>query len=319
MSTVAVSDDRGAAPRKLKVAAAQYPIGEPATLAEWEAKIVAWVAEGAATGAELLVFPEYAAIEQAAAFGPAVSGDLGKTLATVADESERRVALHAELARRHDVHILVGSGPVQRADGRYVNAAQLVTPAGRVGVQEKIIMTPFERDWGIAPGSPLRVFETAIGRIGIAICYDSEFPLLVRAMAEAGAGLILVPSCTERVSGFHRIRAGSAARALENTVAVVTSPTVGDALWSPAVDRNEGSACVFVPPDALLSDTGAIAEGPLSRPQWVTAEIDFARLRRLKSSGEMRNFADWAHQPGTATLEAAVEIVDLRPNSLART
>lgn len=298
-------------PDRLHVAAAQYPIGEPATLADWDAKIRQWVADGAATGAKLLVFPEYAAIEQAAAFGPDVSGDLGRTLSAVAGASEARIALHIELAHAHQVHILVGSGPVMRADGRYVNQAQLVTPSGAVGRQDKIIMTPFEREWGIAPGGPPRVFKTALGRIAIAICYDSEFPLLVRAMAEAGAELLLVPSCTERVSGFHRIRAGACARALENTMAVVTSPTVGEALWSPAVDRNSGSAGIFVPPDALLSDTGVIAEGALDQPRWVTAEIDFARLRSLKASGEMRNYADWAFQPSVTPLATVVETVRL--------
>lgn len=297
--------------RSFKAAAAQYPMAEPKTLAEWEAKIAAWVADGAATGAQLLVFPEYAAIEQAATFGPAVSGDLAATLAAVAGLADARVALHAELARKHKVHILVGSGPVKRPDGRYVNAAQLVTPEGKVGVQEKLIMTPFERDWGIAPGGPLRVFETALGPIGIAICYDSEFPLLVRALAEAGAEILLVPSCTERVSGFHRIRAGATARALENQIAVITSPTVGDALWSPAVDRNNGSAGIFVPPDVLLSDTGVVAEGVLNDPIWVTGEIDLARLRKLRSSGEMRNFSDWSSQPGAAPLSGRVETVHL--------
>jgi len=296
---------------RLKIAAAQYPIGEPTTLAEWEAKLESWVAGGAATGAELLIFPEYAAIEQAAAFGPEVSGSLEKTLSAVAGETAARLAVHAALARKHKVHILVGSGPAARAGGGYVNAAQLVTPEGKTGVQEKLIMTPFERDWGISAGTPLRVFETALGRIGIAICYDSEFPLLVRAMAAAGAELVLVPSCTERVSGFHRIRAGATARALENQIAVVTSPTVGDALWSPAVDRNAGSAGIFVPPDVLLSDTGVIAEGRLNEPGWVVGEIDIKRLRKLRSSGEMRNFTDWHLQPGGDYPAPPVEIVPL--------
>jgi predicted amidohydrolase len=296
--------------RKLTVAAAQYPIGEPKSLADWEAKVADWVAAGAATGASLLVFPEYAAIEQAAACGAEVSGSLERTLSAVADLTERRVAHHAALARSHGVHILAGSGPARKGGG-YVNAAQLVTPTGAVGTQEKLIMTPFERDWGITAGGPIRVFDTALGRIGIAICYDSEFPLLVRAMAEAGADCLLVPSCTERLSGFHRIRAGAAARALENQIAVVTSPTVGEALWSPAVDRNCGSAGIFVPPDALLSDTGVLAEGPLDQPQWVVGEIDRARLRKLRASGEMRNYADWSAQPGAAPLAAGVEVVTL--------
>ena len=54
--------------KALKVASSQYPIGQPNTLAEWQKKICLWVKNGAATGAELLVFPEYAAIEQAACF-----------------------------------------------------------------------------------------------------------------------------------------------------------------------------------------------------------------------------------------------------------
>ena len=299
-------------PDTLKVAAAQYPIGQPATLAEWEDKIARWVADGAATGAELLVFPEYAAIEQAAAFGPDVYNDLAATLAAVAKEAGARVALHLDLAQKHKVHILAGSGPVRKSDGRYVNAAQLVSPGGLVGEQEKIIMTPFERDWGISPGSPLRVFDTTIGTLGIAICYDSEFPLLVRALAEAGAETVLVPSCTERISGYHRVRTGSVARALENTIATVQSPTVGDALWSPAVDRNAGAAGIYVPSEHGVADNGVLAEGTLNAAEWVSATINLAALRRLKSTGEMRNYSDWSVQPGAAPLAAGVERVSLR-------
>lgn len=300
-----------AAPQFLKVAAAQYPIGQPASLVEWEAKITSWVEEGAATGAELLVFPEYAAIEQAACFGPEVYNDLTTTLERVAALEEERVAFHAALAAKHKVHILVGSGPAKHADGRFVNAAQLVTPKGAVGVQEKLIMTPFEHNWGVTAGGPLRVFDTALGKLAVLICYDSEFPLLARAAVEAGADAILVPSCTERISGYHRVRTGSAARALENTIVTVQSPTVGDAPWSPAVDFNVGAAGVYVPPEHGVSDTGVLAEGALNAAQWVYASVDLAALRRLRTSGEMRNFGDWPAQPGAEPLKHTVEIATL--------
>ena len=296
----------------LKVAAAQYPIGQPESLGEWETKIAAWVANGAATGADLLVFPEYAAIEQAAALGPTVYGDLTTTLEQVAALAEKRVAFHAALASTHNVHILVGSGPQRTDDGRFVNAAQLVTPDGKVGVQEKLIMTPFEHGWGVTAGGPLRVFETDLGRFSILICYDSEFPLLARAAVEAGAEAILVPSCTERISGYHRVRTGSAARALENTIVTVQSPTVGDAPWSPAVDLNVGAAGIYVPPEHGVSDTGVLAEGTLNAHEWVFAEVDLASLRRLRTSGEMRNFGDWPSQPGAEPLGHTVEIVSLK-------
>jgi len=300
-------------PDTLRIAAAQYPIGAPRSLEEWQAKVERWIDEGAATGARLLVFPEYAAIEQAHALGENIYSDLAATLEAVAELAASRVELHLELARQHDVHILVGSGPKTTNGGAYVNAAQLVTPHGLVGEQEKIIMTPFERDWGIAPGGPLRVFETELGVIGVAICYDSEFPLLVRAMAEAGAEIVLVPSCTERVSGFHRVATGSRARALENSIVTVQSPTVGEALWSPAVDRNAGSAAIYVPSEQGVSDTGVVAEGPLDQPQWVAGNVDLARLRRLRDAGEMRNFADWQLQPGAAALRFEVERTSLLP------
>ena len=295
----------------LKVASAQYPIDQPATLDAWRDKIARWVADGSATGAEVLVFPEYAAIEQAAALGEKVYGNLDATLQAVADLEADRVSLHQELAGKHRVHILVGSGPARKGEGRYVNAAQLVTPSGSVGVQEKLIMTPFETDWGISAGKQARVFDTVLGLIGINICYDSEFPLLARAMAEAGAELLLVPSCTERVSGYHRVRTGSRARALENQIAAVVSPTVGDALWSPAVDRNTGAAGIYVPSEQTVSDTGILAQGELNASQWVTADVDLARLRHLRTSGEMRNYIDWPNQAGATKLADKVEIITL--------
>jgi predicted amidohydrolase len=308
-------------PDSLRVAAAQYPIDQPATFAAWQAKLANWVAEGAATGAQLLVFPEYGAIELAAIRGDKIAGDLQATLTAVADLMPDIDTAHAALAAQFNVHILAASGP-RYANGRdtssgIVNSARLITPQGRVGIQDKLIMTPFELSWGVRPGTALRVFDTTIGRIGIAICYDSEFPLLVRAMTEAGAELILIPSCTERLSGASRVRTAALARALESQIATVSSPTVGDALWSPAVDRNTGAAGVFVPAEHALSDisplaeTGILAEGQLNQPGWVTATIPLARLRALRETGEMRNHADWSRQPGAANWTADVEVVSL--------
>jgi predicted amidohydrolase len=292
----------------LRIAAAQYPPEALASLGACRDKLARWVSEAAGSGAQLLVFPEYGAMEYAGAAGASVAGDLGASLAAVSDALPEMDAAHADLARRHGVHILAASGPSARGPGRYVNAARLIAPSGRIGTQEKLIMTPFERDWGISAGSGLKVFETALGRIAIAICYDSEFPLIVRAQAEAGAEIVLIPSCTEFVSGFHRVRAAALARALENTCVTVQSPTVGDAPWSPAIDRNAGAAGIFVPADRSLCDTGVLAEGHLNRPQWVYAAADLSRLTQVRATGEMRNASDWPLQPGAAPLAPHVEV-----------
>lgn len=290
------------------LAGAQYPIDAVTSLDAWKDKIAGWVKEGAQTGAELLVFPEYGAIEQAHALGPQVYGDLDATLSAIAELADERVAFHAELAQRHNVHILVGSGPKQLADGRFVNAAQLVTPNGAVGEQHKLILTPFERNWNMVAGDEIVVFETRIGRIASAICYDSEFPYLARAMARAGAEILLVPQCTERISGHHRVRTGAMARALESQIVSVTSPTIGDAPWSAAVDFNTGAAGIFVPAEFGVSDNGVLAEGAVNAPGWVSATVNLHHLRKLRHGGEMRNFTDWLEQPGAPEADACARV-----------
>ena len=152
-------------PQRLAIAAAQYPVDLRSELGAYRDKLARWVGEAASAGAQMLAFPEYGAMEWAGALGVSVAQDLSASLQAVSDAMPEMDAALSELARRHGVHILGPSGPQGRAGGRFVNAARLFAPSGRVGVQDKMIMTPFERDWGIAPGTQLRVFETAIGRI----------------------------------------------------------------------------------------------------------------------------------------------------------
>lgn len=297
--------------KALRIAAAQYPIEWLDSFDAWAAKLTRWVEEAAHGGAQLLVFPEYGSMELASLFGHEVAGDLQGSLAAMNGILGDVDAAHKALAARHGVHILAASFPICGTDGHYRNTARLFTPGGAVGEQQKLIMTRFENEeWHIAPGGPLRVFDTALGRIGVAICYDVEFPLLVRAQAEAGAGLILAPSCTERMSGYWRVRFGAQARAMENQCYVVHSPTVGAAPWSPAVEDNRGAAAVYAPPDAGNIASGVVAIGETDRAQWVFADLDMEMPERVRQGGEVLNFCDWAAQ-GAPSLSPA-EVVSLR-------
>ncbi len=300
------------APAQLTIAAAQYPIERLADMTALKAKLTRWAEDAARAGAALLIFPEYGAMEIAGTLEAQIAGDLAASLAAVAERMPEIDAHQADLARSLGLHILAASGPRRKPNGCYVNAARLITPSGRMGVQEKLILTPFEQRWGISPGEHLNVFATTLGRLGVLICYDCEFPLLARAQAEAGARLILVPSCTERVSGYHRVRTGAMARALENTIATVQSPTVGCAPWSPAVDRNCGAAGIYVPAEAGVSDTGIVAEGRRDAAALVVGCVDFAALEHAAAAGEMRNRHDWARQPGAAPTLPPAGLIDLR-------
>lgn len=284
----------------MKIAAAAYPIDWFDNFDAYASKISHWVAE--AKGADLLVFPEYAAMELASLGGRDVAGDLEASLHQVARHADAVRDLHAALAAEHGCHILAGSGPI--FDGaRPVNRAVLYGPDGVIGHQDKQIMTRFEReDWDVTGGPGLRIFDTALGRIGILICYDSEFPLLGRILAEAGAELLLVPSCTDTVAGFHRVRIGAMARALESQCVVVQAPTVGDCDWMPALDENRGRGAIYGPPDGFWPETGIIAEGAMDEPGWVIAEVDLSRVRQSRADGAVLPFAHWPEQAASRLL-----------------
>lgn len=229
----------------VRIAAAQYPIEPLATFAQWQAKLTGWIERASRTEAQLLVFPEYAAMELAC-IDPERAADLNASLELVMALGDDYDAVHADLARRLDVVVLAGSRPVRVADGRIVNRARLFCPDGTSGHQDKIVMTRFEREhWGISGGDGINVVRTPLGEIGISICYDVEFPLIARAQAETGARMILAPSATDSLQGYWRVRLGAQARALENQCFVVQAPTVGDAAWLPCLDQNSGAAGIL--------------------------------------------------------------------------
>lgn len=292
------------------IALAQYPIDQLTTFEAWQSKIAAWVEEAAGTGAKLLVFPEYGAMELAS-LDSATMGDLDGSLRFVAGLADKIDAHHSALAAAHGVHILAASLPWLLPDGRAVNRARLFAPNGKVGVQDKIVMTRFERaQWHVSGHRPIRVFDTALGRIGISICYDAEFPLIARAQAEAGAELILVPSCTDTLQGYWRVRIGAQARALENQCFVAQAPTVGLASWSPAVDENHGAAGLFAPSVGDAPDDGVLALGELDTSQWVFGNVDLARVTEWRTEGAVLPYAHWPESGPEIPLEC--EIVDLR-------
>ncbi|WP_050931691.1 carbon-nitrogen hydrolase family protein [Aestuariivita boseongensis] len=278
----------------MKVAAAAYPLDVLKNWQAYEDKMASWVREAATAGAELLVFPEYGAMELATLAGLEVAGDLEGSLHAVAERLAQADAIHAALAREHGVHILAGSGPAA-GDPRPVNRARLITPEGVVAEQDKQIMTPWERDpWDVAPGGPLHLFDTDLGRIGVLICYDCEFPLLGRALVEAD--VLLIPSCTETLAGYWRVRLGAQARAMENQCFTVMSSLVGEADWSEAVETNTGAGGIFCPPDVGLPADGVMAVGQIGQPGWTFAELDFAATAHVRERGGVRNRAHWDDQ-----------------------
>ncbi len=176
--------------RTLRLAVSAWQVGRVDGVAGFARRLDAAVAGARAEGAELLMLPEYAAMEAAVQPAPGIAAEL----ATACDQADALLAAMRECAVRHGVWLAPGSLPMRRDSGEIHNRAPLIAPDGRVAFQGKRLMTRFEAEqWGVVGGDAPGVFETPWGRIGLAICFDAEFPTLVRAQVEAGAWLVLVP------------------------------------------------------------------------------------------------------------------------------
>lgn len=275
-------------------AAAQYPVTRPASWEQVEAQLSAWVVEAARHGAKLLVFPEYASLSLSALFAEDVQSSLSRQLVALQTLRDAYLALHQRLADAHGVHVLAGSFPWQVDGGRYVNRAWLLTPAASAQFQDKQVMTRFEREqWQISRGEAQKIFRTELGCLGVSICYDAEFPLLARQQVEMGAEILLVPSCTDAMAGYQRVRVAAQARALEGQCYVIQSPLVGEAPWSPAVDVNVGAAAVYGPPDHGFPPDGVVTLGTLNEPGWIYGEIHLAQVQAVRKTGQVLNYAHW--------------------------
>src|SRR5690606_17818098 len=98
-----------------------------------------------------------------------------------------------------------------------------------VYTQDKMHITTVERRYyDCQPGDKLKVFDTPLGRIGIVVCYDVEFPELVRLLTMQGIDVLFVPFATDERKSYHRVRHCAAARCIENIIYVVLAGCVGN-------------------------------------------------------------------------------------------
>lgn len=287
----------------MKIAVAKYPVGAPRDFAEFAAKQRRLLEQAAGQGAQWVVLPEYLSLELGATFEESVRSDLQASLAGIQRYHDDWLALYAGLARETGMRIAAGTFLLALGDGGYRNRAYVFAPDGGRVWQDKLQMTGFEKKAGrIHGGDALKVFGADGLRSAVAVCYDIEFPLPVRAQCEAGAKLLIVPSCTDAAAGAMRVRVGCLARALENRCYVAQSVTAGEAPWSPALDFNAGEATVYAPMDAGFPSDGILVQTQ-GEQVWAYADLDFDALEANRAKAQVANDRDWAGQlkPGLAS------------------
>jgi beta-ureidopropionase len=187
-------------------------------------KGVAWLEKAVKEAeAQLIVFPETVTTGF-------VTGLTAEELWGLVDEAPGRITAEVQKAARgHGVHVAWPSYRRGPERGTVYNSSILIGPDGEImGIYDKTHPFPLERrDCGgwVTLGERADVFETALGSIGMIVCYDGDFPELSRLLAVKGAEIILRPSALLRSFDIWYIT--NCARAYDNHVYVIATNAVG--------------------------------------------------------------------------------------------
>ncbi|QTD39235.1 bifunctional GNAT family N-acetyltransferase/carbon-nitrogen hydrolase family protein [Polaribacter batillariae] len=198
----------------------------------------------------------------------------------------------SELAISYNINIITGSFP-ELKDGMLYNVGYLCKRDGATERYEKLHVTPDEaKVWGMQGGNELKTFDTDCGKIGVLICYDSEFPELSRILAEEGMDILFIPFLTDTQNGYSRVRHCAQARAIENECYVAIAGSVGNLPKVNNMDIQFAQSMVFTPCDFSFPANGIKAEATTNTEMILIADVDLDLLKDLNQFGSVRNLKD---------------------------
>ncbi len=210
----------------------------------------------------------------------------------LAKHTSRIVQKFSELAISYNINVITGSMPEIQDDLLY-NVGYLCRRDGTMERYEKLHVTPDEaKVWGMQGGHELKAFDTDCGKIGILICYDSEFPELSRLLADEGMDILFIPFLTDTQNGYSRVRNCAQARAIENECYVAIAGSVGNLPKVHNMDIQYAQSMVFTPCDFSFPANGIKAEATPNTEMILIADVDIDLLRELNQFGSVRNLRD---------------------------
>ncbi len=234
-----------------------------------------FIREAAARGADYVQTPEVSNLIQ----------KNRKALFELLAPEEEDVSLKAyrDLARDLKIHLHVGSLALRATPERAVNRSFLIAPDGDIlASYDKIHMFDIELEGGESyresanyqPGETAVISDLPWGRIGLTICYDVRFPALYRALAEAGAYFISVPSAFTVRTGEAHWHTLLRARAIENGCFILASAQAGK---HESGRETYGHSLIVDPWGVILAEGGV-------EPGIVMATIDPAKVETARKS-----------------------------------
>jgi len=212
----------------------------------------------------------------------------------------RKLAGHTEELRKrfvdfsisYNVNIISGSMPIVEDDKLY-NISFLCRRDGSWESIKKIHITPNETEtWGMTGGDSIQVFDTDSGKIGIAICYDIEFPELIRIYADQGMQILFVPFLTDTQNGYSRVRRCAQARAIENECYVAIAGCVGNLPRVNNMDIQYAQSAVFTPSDFAFPTNAIKSEATPNTEMTLIVDVDLNLLKDLHYNGTVRTLTN---------------------------
>ncbi|PLY13590.1 MAG: carbon-nitrogen hydrolase [Sulfurimonas sp.] len=198
----------------------------------------------------------------------------------------------SKLAISYNINIITGSMP-ELVDGHLYNVGFLCRRDGTTEKYSKIHVTPDEeRIWGLKGSNEIKTFNTDCGKIGVLICYDTEFPELGRLLAKEGMEILFVPFLTDTQNGYSRVRICSQARAIENECYVAIAGCVGNLPNVSNMDIQYAQSAVFTPCDFAFPSNGIKAESTPNTEMILVADVDLDLLKELHTFGGVTNLKD---------------------------
>ncbi len=276
----------------IRVGSLQYFIRPVKSFEEFALQVEALVDTATDYKIKVLVFPEYFTT-QLLTLGN-IKRPIVEQIRDLANQESRFVEFMAGLSKKKKMIIVGGTVPGFNEDqSKILNKCYVFSPDGSSHVQAKLHMTRFEtEEWFVSPGTRLRIFESDFGKFAVTICYDVEFPEIARVAGRMGAHFLVVPSCTDDRHGYLRVRYCAQARAIENQMYVIHSPTVGSIPTVPAVSMNYGQAAIYTPSDYSFSRDGLLAEGTVNQESMIIGDINLSLIEQSRINGTVLPLRD---------------------------
>ena len=225
----------------------------------------ALVREAAALGAAFVATPENTTL---------MAPDGEAKLARSFDEAhDPALPVFSELAKELKIWLLIGSLAIKLSDSKTANRSFLFAPDGSIAARYSKIHLfdvtlasgeSYRESSTVDGGGEAVLAQTALGKIGLTVCYDVRFPLLYRQLAQKGAFLFTVPSAFTVPTGEAHWHVLLRARAIENG-AFVIAPAQGGLHANGR--KTYGHSLIVSPWGKILAEAG-------TDPGVIVAEID---------------------------------------------